>query len=120
MNYTAEQIIKILDLAEHPTCGFTKETYRSNDVVPEGILRAAFRGTRPLGSVLYFLITADASMALHRVIADQMYHHYLGDPVEVLLLFKDGNGKVERVGSDLVKGMRPQLLIPGSTLGRFL
>jgi predicted cupin superfamily sugar epimerase len=54
-------------------------------------------------------------MQVHRVIADQMYHHYLGDPVETLLLFPDGTGTVARLGPDLLEGMRPQLLIPGGT-----
>jgi predicted cupin superfamily sugar epimerase len=39
----------------------------------------------------------------------------MGDPVEVLLLFQDGIGTVARVGTDLMGGMRPQLLIPGGT-----
>jgi predicted cupin superfamily sugar epimerase len=78
MKYGADEVIEILRLVEHPTCGFTKETYRSNDLVPDGILRPAFHGSRPLGSVLYFLVTPDADLQLHRVVADQMYHYYYG------------------------------------------
>lgn len=44
-----------------------------------------------------------------------MYHHYLGDPLEVLLLYPDGRGETTVVGDDLAAGMRPQLFIPGST-----
>jgi uncharacterized protein len=112
---TALEVIKLLGLSEHPTCGFYRQTYVTGDTVPEGILKRAFRGRRPLGSVLYFLITPDAKLQFHRVIADQMYQHYMGEPVEVLLLFPDGTGAVEHVGSDLMQGMRPQLLIPGGT-----
>jgi uncharacterized protein len=54
-------------------------------------------------------------MALHRIKPDQMYHHYLGDSLEVLLLYRDGNGAVETVGSDLAAELRPQLVIPGGT-----
>jgi predicted cupin superfamily sugar epimerase len=43
-----------------------------------------------------------------------MYHHYLGDPLEVVLLYEDGTGSVETVGS-LADGLSPQLLIPGQT-----
>jgi predicted cupin superfamily sugar epimerase len=44
-----------------------------------------------------------------------MYHHYLGDPLEVLLLPPGREGEVCVVGPDLAAGMRPQLLIPGGT-----
>ena len=44
-----------------------------------------------------------------------MYHHYLGDPLEVLLLYPGGESEVRVVGPDLASGMRPQLLIPGGT-----
>jgi predicted cupin superfamily sugar epimerase len=44
-----------------------------------------------------------------------MYHHYLGDPLEVLLLYPDGQSERRIVGSDLAAGMRPQVLIPGGT-----
>jgi predicted cupin superfamily sugar epimerase len=44
-----------------------------------------------------------------------MYHHYLGDPLEVLLLYKDGRSEVRLVGSNLAAGERPQLFIPANT-----
>jgi len=52
---------------------------------------------------------------LHRIRSDQMYHHYLGGPLDVLLLYVDGRGEVRSVGSDLRGGMQPQLFIPGGT-----
>jgi predicted cupin superfamily sugar epimerase len=39
----------------------------------------------------------------------------LGDPLEVLLLYPDGTGRITSLGSDLTSGMHPQLLIPGGT-----
>jgi len=44
-----------------------------------------------------------------------VYHHYSGDPLEVLLLYADGHGEVQTVGTDLAAGIRPQLLVPGGT-----
>lgn len=72
-------------------------------------------GSRAMGSVLYFMVTEEAQIALHRIRSDQMYHHYLGDPLEVLLLYPDGRSEVLTVGKDLEHGMRPQLIIPGGT-----
>jgi predicted cupin superfamily sugar epimerase len=42
-----------------------------------------------------------------------MYHHYLGEPLDVLLLYPDGTGEIKTIGPDIAAGMRPQLLIPG-------
>jgi len=114
MELHAEEVKALLGLEPHPTCGFVAETYRSParvgvDDVP------GFSGTRPVGSALYFLVTPDANIRLHRIRNDQLYHHYLGAPLEVLLLHEDGRSEVRSVGGDLRAGMRPQLLIPGGT-----
>ncbi len=111
---TASEIIKFLSL-EHATCGFINESYRSSLQIPSSALPAGYSGSRSLGNVLYFLVTPQAGVELHRIRSDQMYHHYLGDPLEVLLLYSDGTSEVRVVGADLAAGMRPQLLIPGGT-----
>jgi predicted cupin superfamily sugar epimerase len=115
MSLSPDQIIELLGLTAHPTCGFARETYRSNLQIPAGALPPEYGGGRPLGGVLYFLVTAQAPVHLHRIRSDQMYHHYLGDPLEVLLLYPGGGSEVRVVGPDLAAGMRPQLLIPGGT-----
>jgi len=65
--------------------------------------------------MFYFMVTADAQIRLHRIRSDQMYHHYMGESLEVLLLYPDGTGEITIIGADLTAGMRPQLLIPGGT-----
>jgi uncharacterized protein len=115
MQLSAAQVMELLGLKPHPTCGFVAETYRSVRQIPASALPPDYAGSRPLGGVLYFLITPQAPVRLHRIRSDQMYHHYLGDPLEVLLLYPGGQSEVRVVGSDLAAGMRPQLLIPGGT-----
>jgi uncharacterized protein len=113
---TAEEIMATLGLEHHPTCGFVAETYRSPLKIPEKALPEAYEGVRPYASALYFLVTPDAQIVLHRIRPDQLYHHYLGDPLEVLMLFPgEAHGAIATVGSALESGMRPQLLIPGGT-----
>jgi len=112
---TAEQIIELLGLKPHPTCGLVAETYRALERIPDEALPSMYAGSRPFASVLYFMVTADARIRLHRIRSDQMYHHYIGEPLEVLLLYPDGRGEIKILGSDLIAGMRPQLLIPGGT-----
>ena len=112
---TANEIKSMLGLERHPTCGFVAETYRSSLRIPEGALPHAYESARPYASALYFLVTPDARIVMHRIRSDQLYHHYLGDPLEVLLLYPNGSGAIVTVGPNLRAGMRPQLLVPANT-----
>ncbi len=112
---TAEEVKAMLGLEPHPTCGFVAETYRSPLKIPADALPKVYEGNRPYGSALYFLVDPDAQIVMHRIRSDQLYHHYLGDPLEVLMLYPDGTGAVAVVGSDLEAGERPQLFVPGNT-----
>jgi len=114
---SADEIKDLLGLEEHPTCGFVRESFRSGLRIPSTDLSPSYskNDSRSLGSVLYFLVTPDAHLRLHRIRSDQMYHHYLGAPLDVLLLYPDGRGEVSTIGADLRGGMRPQLFIPGGT-----
>ena len=111
----AEEIIELLQLSPNATCGFVRVTYTSALNIEPGGLPAPFADGRPLGSGLYFLVTPHAPVRPHRIRNDQLYHYYLGDPLELFLLH--GDGTVERVvvGPDIAAGQRVQLLIPGNT-----
>lgn len=115
MALTATEIRQLLQLGPPTTCGYVSEPYRSGWQVPPSALPAGYDGGRLLGNVFYFLVTPEARVVLHRIRSDQMYHHYLGDPLEVLLLYADGRSEVRLVDSDLAAGERPQLFIPGGT-----
>jgi uncharacterized protein len=112
---TAEEVRALLGLEANATCGFVRETWRSALSVAPGGLGSPFADGRPLGSALYFLVTPAAPVKLHRIRNDQLYHYYLGDPLEVLLLREGGEAERITVGPDLRAGQRVQLLIPGST-----
>jgi Cupin superfamily (DUF985) len=49
---------------------------------------------------------------LHRIRNDQLYHYYLGDPIELFMLHSDGNAERIVVGPDLRAGQRVQQFIP--------
>ena len=115
MRLTSAEVRQLLQLTPPTTCGYVSEPYRSSWQIPQSALPAGYEGSRPLGNVFYFLVTPEARVVLHRIRSDQMYHHYLGDPLEVLLLSADGRSEVKLVGADLAAGMRPQLFIPGGT-----
>ena len=75
MSLTATQTIGLLGLTPHPTCGFVTETYRSTHRIAAQALPGGYEGDRPLGerplgSVLYFLVTPEAQIRLHRIRSD--------------------------------------------------
>jgi predicted cupin superfamily sugar epimerase len=47
--------------------------------------------------------------------SDEVYHFYLGDPVEMLQLTEAGAGQMVTLGTDLDRGMRPQVIVPRGT-----
>jgi predicted cupin superfamily sugar epimerase len=112
---TAEEVRVLLKLEPHATCGFVRVTFISEKWIAAGGLPPPFAEGRPVGSALYFMVTPDAHVRLHRIRNDQLYHYYLGDPIEVLMLRADGTSGRAIVGPDLRSGQRVQLLIPGNT-----
>jgi predicted cupin superfamily sugar epimerase len=114
-NVTADEIRTLLKLEPNATCGFVRETYKSDLSIAPGGLPAPFDGGRPLGSALYFMVTPAAPVKLHRIKNDQLYHYYLGDPIEVLMLRANGDSELVVVGPNIVGGQILQLFIPGNT-----
>jgi predicted cupin superfamily sugar epimerase len=109
----AEEIIRLLDLRPHP-CegGYYRETYRSADRLPRAALPAGYAGDRVASTAIYYLLTPDTFSALHRLPTDEIFHFYLGGPIQMLQLLPDGSGQVVVLGPDLRAGQRPQLIVP--------
>jgi uncharacterized protein len=112
---TADEILTLLELEPHATCGSVRITYLSPQSIAAGGLPPPFSDARPMGSALYFMVTPTAPVRLHRIRNDQLYHYYLGDPLEVLLLRSDGTIDRVVVGPNLRGGEHLQLFIPGDT-----
>ena len=110
---TVDQIKSLLGLKPHPEeGGFFVETYRAGERIPAEALGGRYRGARSVGTAIYYLLTPETFSAIHRLASDEIFHFYLGDPVEMLHLFADGSGRVVVLGPDLEKGMRPQVIVP--------
>ena len=111
----AGEIRRLLQLEPNATCGFVRLTYVSGQAIAAGDLPAPFAEGRPMGSALYFMVTPEAPVRLHRIRNDQLYHYYLGDALELFLLHGDGSTERVVIGPDLRAGQQVQFLIPGGT-----
>ncbi len=104
---TADEIKLLLRLAPHPIeGGFFRQTYVSDVSV------ALLRGVRPYGTAIYYLLEAGAFSEMHMLASDEIFHFYLGDPVEMLQLYPNGDSALVTLGPNLAAGQHVQLVVP--------
>ena len=107
---SAADIIRLLDLKPLTIeGGLFRETYRS----PQTIELVLYRAPRSLATGIYYLLTPETFSRMHRVPGEEIFHFYLGDPVEMIQLHADGSGEIIVMGQDIVAGMRLQHVVPG-------
>jgi len=104
---TAEEIVRALGLAPHPEGGFFRETFRAEPLPFE----LPGRGPRSASTSIYFLLAGDDFSAFHRVRSDEVWHHYLGAPLELHTLDDRDGHRVTRLGPRLELGERPQHVV---------
>jgi hypothetical protein len=115
---TAEEIVQLLDLQPLPQeGGLFRQTYRSAEELPAAALPPRYGGPRRFATAIYYLLTddPDSFSALHRLKTDELYHCYLGDPVQMLLLHPGGDSERIVLGPDLAAGQRVQFVVPAGS-----
>lgn len=97
--------------------GYFRQTWIAPERVAAGPPGPCPAREKAAGTAIYYLVTdaADGFSALHRLPTDEVYHFYLGDPVEQLLLHPDGRSELVVLGQDLVAGQRVQHVAPRDT-----
>jgi predicted cupin superfamily sugar epimerase len=95
--------------------GYFRETWVSADMLPATACDRRDGRAKRAGTAIYYLLTSepDCFSALHRLPTDEIYHFYLGDPVEQWLLHADGRVEVVVLGQDVLAGQRVQHVAPG-------
>jgi uncharacterized protein len=118
---TAADVISLLQLQPHPIeGGYFRETYRSDDVLPRAVLPRN-PAQRSLATAIYYLLTPTSVSAMHRLPTDEVFHFYLGDPVQMVQLWPDGSAQTLVLGPDLREGQHLQTVVPGGVWqGSFL
>ena len=69
----------------HPEGGYYREIWRSG----LGVEPVDVRGGRAALTSIYFLLPAGAISRWHRVRSDEIWHHYEGAPLELLMVPRD-------------------------------
>jgi hypothetical protein len=76
-----------------------------------GYYRQTYRDSH--STAIYFLVRPDDPSHLHRLAGPEIYHFYLGAPLQMLLLHPDGAVSRPVLGIDLARGAQPQIAVPG-------
>lgn len=113
---TAEDLIISLGLKPLPwEGGFYRETWRTETEIPQNVLGNAYSGARSAGTAIYYLLTPDTVSRMHRLPSDETFHFYLGDPVEMLLLYPPESATgIVTFGQNLAAGHVVQFTVPGN------
>ncbi len=111
-----EQIIAKLGLKPLPDeGGYYRETYHSPIKVPLPLGNGNAQVQRELGSAIFYLVTPAEFSALHKIKSDEIFHFYLGDPVEMLQISENGESRKIILGPDILADQKVQALVSAGT-----
>jgi len=110
---TAERLIKLYNMKPLPgEGGYYVETYRAPESIEDTHLPERYGSGRSLGTAIFYLLTPDTRSLIHTVRSDEIYHFYLGDPVQLVLIHPSGTIKVIFLGQDIRAGQFVQAVVP--------
>jgi len=99
---SAADVIRMLGLAPHPEGGHFRETFRDSQTID---------GKRAVSTSIYYLLGRGERSHWHRVDAIETWHWYAGDALK-LGIATDGPPEWIMLGNALVRGERPQAVVP--------
>jgi predicted cupin superfamily sugar epimerase len=103
---TAEEVKRMLGLVKHPReGGWYVRTWESEEfVAAEAFADGRYAGARRTSTAIYYLLEPGTFSEMHVLESDEVFHHYLGDAVEMLQLFEDGSTQRVVIGKDIAAG----------------
>lgn len=105
---TAEDIIRLLDLAPHPEGGHYRETFRDT----------AECDGRSASTAIYFLLKAGEKSRWHTVDAAEGWHWHAGSALRLEIATADAAPLIVALGTNLTAGERPQAIVPADAWQR--
>jgi uncharacterized protein len=82
----ADYWIEKLQLEEHIEGGYFKETFRSQSLVKLQTKYGSEEITRAASTCIYFLLKSGQSSKFHRLTSEEIWHFYLGSPIEIYII----------------------------------
>jgi uncharacterized protein len=110
MTATATELVAALGLMPHPEGGHYRETFRA----PPLPFDLPGKGSRAASTAIYYLLGAGDFSAFHRVRSDEVWHHYLGAPLDLYTLRETPAGPEQRrvrLGPNVLAGEVPQAVV---------
>ena len=96
------ELIELLSLEPHPEGGWFRRTWCAESPP----------GERPSGSAIYYLLCRGERSREHRIDATEIWHHYLGDPLELVIDHWSSGERRHVLGPDVQRGQAPQVVVP--------
>jgi predicted cupin superfamily sugar epimerase len=113
-----QSIIRRFGLVPHPEGGHYRETYRSDLVIERRGLPAQFTGDRAVATAILFLLSEGERAKLHRLRSDEIWHFYLGGPLDLVYILPAGEANTFTLGPDFEAGHVVQAAVPaGAWMG---
>lgn len=109
---TAKYWIEKLQLNPHPEGGYFRQTYRADMVIAQDALPVGFAGARAASTAIYFLLEGENFSAFHRLRSDEVWHFYVGAPLIVHGISREGSYSSFLLGQDLDAGQVLQAVVP--------
>lgn len=92
--------------------GMFRRTYLSGQVIAKEAFSTAYPEDKPAGSAIMYMVTPNCYSRLHRLPTDEVYHFYLGCPVQLLLIPPEAEPFTVILGQDIMAGMQVQYTVP--------
>jgi predicted cupin superfamily sugar epimerase len=100
-------------LSPHPEGGYYAETYRATENVPHEALPGRFTGDRSFSTGIYFLLESQNFSAFHRIKADEMWHFYAGEALDIFVIDQEtGQLQIIKLGNNPENGETFQAVVP--------
>ncbi len=108
-------MIGAYQLKPHPEGGYFREVYRSGELIPESALPARYGGGRCYSTAIYYLLPKGMKSRLHRIASDEIWHFYLGGPLRIVEIDREGAPRQVVLGPEFTNGQQLQHVVRAGT-----
>lgn len=112
---TIETLIEHYELQPHPEGGYYKELYKAEGLIPQRALSNSFQGDRSYSTGIFYLLPKGSKSSFHKIPSDEMWHFYLGGPLNIVEITEEGDIKETRLGQEISNGCVLNYVVPGNT-----